>query len=121
MNIDILVDEINLKAELNDSPTAKKIADALPFEGRGNKWGEEIYLEIPVESDLSDDAVQDVEVGTLAYWPPGKALCLFFGPTPVSRDDRPRAYSPVNIVGRIIGDAEILKKADDGAMVKIQN
>jgi len=83
---------VTMEAELNDSPTARQIEEALPIEGRANTWGDEIYFEIPVVAAQASDARAQVEVGELGYWPVGRAFCIFFGPTPVSTDDRPRAY-----------------------------
>ena len=117
--ITISVEELELSAELNDSPTAKKILEALPIEGDGNVWGEEIYFSIPVTAKMEADAREEVDVGTLAYWPSGSAFCIFFGPTPVSTGERPRAYSPVNIVGRVLDDATLLRALADGTPVKI--
>ncbi len=119
MKISIKVDDIALTAELNDTPTARAIAGGLPIEGNANVWGDEIYFEIPIALPLADDAVKEVDVGTLAYWPTGSALCIFFGPTPVSTGEKPRAYSPVNVFGKIIGDATILKKVAGGTPVNV--
>jgi len=123
MALDIIINEqdIQLTAELNDTQTARIIAEALPLEGRVNVWGEEIYFSIPVQIDLAPDAVTEVPVGTLAYWPTGRALCIFFGPTPVSVNNQPRAYSPVNVFGRIKGDATVLKQVSDGAIIRIRS
>ena len=119
MKIQIDIDAIRLTAELNDTPTAEKIAAALPFEGHANRWGDEIYFEIPVDIGLENNAVAEVPVGTLAYWPTGRALCIFFGPTPVSTSEQPRAYSPVNVFGRIIEAASLLTEVEDGALIKV--
>ena len=108
------------RTELNNSPTAKKLWDALPIDGSANIWGEEIYFEIPVSAQQEADARQDVYVGTIAYWPVGSAFCIFFGPTPVSRGDQPRAYSPVNILGKIEGDLSGFKGVRQGAAVKMR-
>ena len=102
--------EISLEAELNDSETAARIYAALPLEGTANLWGDEIYFEIPLEIEAEPDAREEVEAGDLAYWPAGRAFCIFFGPTPVSTDSRPRAYSPVNVFGRVIGDPSRLSR-----------
>ncbi|MGQ9500938.1 MAG: cyclophilin-like fold protein [Anaerolineae bacterium] len=115
--ITITAGNVSLPAELNDSPTAQLIWDALPIEGRANRWGDEIYFEIPVKTGQEPDAREEVAVGELGYWPVGHAFCIFFGPTPVSTDDRPRAYSPVNIVGRVIGDATLFRSVKSGAKV----
>ncbi len=115
----ISVGAITLPAELNTSPTAARIFEALPLEGTAQRWGEEIYFEIPVVADLEQGARADVEVGTLGYWPTGRALCIFFGPTPASTDDRPRAYSPVTIVGRVCGDAAVLSGVREGSRIRV--
>jgi len=117
--ISITAGEVMLSAELNDSDTAARIAAALPIQATVNRWGDEIYFEIPVSAAAQADARQDVEVGELAYWPPGKALCLFFGPTPVSRGLQPRAASPVNVVGKLQGDPSPLRGVQDGDPVLI--
>ena len=110
---------VSLTAELNDSPTAQQIWQALPIEGKANRWGDEIYFEIPVKADQEPDAREQVEVGELGYWPVGHAFCIFFGPTPVSTDERPRAYSPVNILGRVTGDATQFRAVKEGTRVRI--
>ena len=117
--ISISIGKIALEAELLDTPTASRILDALPIEGSANVWGDEIYFDIPLSLGLEADARADVAVGDLAYWPAGPAFCIFFGPTPVSTDERPRAYSPVNIFGRVLGDAGRLKGTPNGAAVKV--
>lgn len=119
MQVEIAIDEIRLTAHLNDTSTAQTIISALPLEGRANVWGEEIYFTIPVDLELESNAVAEVPVGALAYWPTGNALCMFFGPTPVSVDEKPRAYSPVNVFGQVEGDATVLKRVADGAVVRI--
>jgi hypothetical protein len=108
--ITIHAGEIEVQAELNDSETAAAIHQILPVEGTANLWGEEIYFEIDLELEPEADASEAVEAGDLAYWPEGRAFCIFFGPTPVSTDSRPRAYSPVNVFGRITGDASRLNR-----------
>jgi hypothetical protein len=119
MNITISAGEVSLPAELNDTPTAQQIAAALPIEGRANVWGDEIYFEIPVIAEQEPDARAEVEVGELGYWPVGHAFCIFFGPTPASIDERPRAYSPVNILGRVLGDATQFRGVQNGTPVRI--
>ena len=117
--ITIIAGSVEMRAELNDGPTALKVWNALPIEGRANTWGDEIYFEIPVVVGQEPDARAQVEVGELGYWPVGRAFCIFFGPTPVSTDDRPRAYSPVNILGRVSGDAARFRTVRNGARVLI--
>jgi len=111
---------VTAKAVLNDSPTARKIWDALPIEGRGNTWGDEIYFGIAVDAKPEKDAREIVAVGELGYWPPGTAFCIFFGRTPASTDDRPRAASAVNIIGTIQGDATAFKAVASGTKVRLE-
>ena len=118
--ITIQAGDLSLNAELNDQPTAVKVWEALPIEGKANRWGDEIYFEIPVIASQEPDAREEVEVGELGYWPVGRAFCIFFGPTPVSRGDQPRAYSPVNLLGRVSGDATLFRKIKSGEKVVIE-
>lgn len=115
----ISIENISLSAQLNDSPTAQKIYSALPIEGIVNTWGDEIYFDIPVNIDQKLNARTDVKVGTLGYWPIGKAFCIFFGPTPASTDKNPGAYSPVNVFGEVMGDIKQLRDVKDGAKVRV--
>lgn len=108
-----------MEAELNESQTAQQIWDALPIEASGNVWGDEIYFSIPVEAE-TDNAQAVVELGELAYWPPGTAFCIFFGPTPMSRGAEIRPASPVNVVGKLIGEPTAFKQVSDGTVVKIE-
>ena len=115
----IIAGDITVDAELNDSETASQIFDLLPLEGRASVWGEEIYFDIPLQLAAEDDARSEVEVGELGYWPAGPAFCIFFGPTPMSTGQKPRAYSPVNVFGRVIGDAKQLVAVPNGAPVRV--
>lgn len=101
-----------IKAKLlNDKnpETCKAIWDNLPFELNLSRWGEELYGEIPVSIDKENSQV-DCEVGDIGYWPDGKGFCIFFGPTPVSKNDKPKAASPVNIFAKMEGDAKIFNQ-----------
>ncbi len=117
--IDITTGDISITAKLNDSPTAVSIWEALPVEGRVNRWGEEIYFKIPVSAEQEKDARAEVNVGELGYWPVGEAFCIFFGPTPMSGGDKPVAASPVNIVGEVEGDSTVLTVVPDGAAIRL--
>jgi len=110
MKIKMTIGIFAFEAELNDTPTAKKIAQALPIRNVFNTWGDEIYFEIPVNALLDESAREEVDLGDLGYWPAGKAFCIFFGPTPMSRSDKIIPASAVNIIGKITGDASQLKK-----------
>jgi hypothetical protein len=114
----ISVGQVSARAELNDSPCAQAVQAALPLTAAVNTWGEEVYFETPVECPLAKDARVDMEVGELGYWPPGRAVCIFFGRTPASgKDGRPRAASKVNPMGRVIGDATVFRAARDGERI----
>jgi hypothetical protein len=109
MNITIQIGTLSLEAELNDTPTARKVAEALPIRASFQTWGDEIYFPIPVEANLDDSAREVVHIGDLGYWPPGRAFCIFFGQTPVSKSGEIRPASAVNLIGRVLGDARRLK------------
>ncbi len=106
--IHITVGEITLDAELNDSNTAAQILDVLPLTCSFNTWGDEIYFAIPVDAD-PEDPQETVALNDLGYWPPGQAFCIFYGQTPASVGDEIRPASPVNPIGRVLGDATVLK------------
>lgn len=118
--IRITAGKVSAEAILNDSPTAATIWEALPIEARGNTWGDEIYFSIPVAAKQEKDARDLVAVGELGYWPPGTAFCIFFGRTPASTDDRPRAASAVNIIGKVQGDATVFKAVSSGSRVRLE-
>ncbi len=117
--ITIKIEDISVEAEVYDTPTGEAILAALPLESRANVWGQEIYFDVPVKLESEPDARQVVDVGDLGYWPMGPAFCIFFGPTPVSQGIEPRAYSPVNVFGKVKGDATVLTQVADGALVKV--
>jgi hypothetical protein len=104
---------------LGDTEAARVFWDALPISGHGNRWGDEIYFDIPVE--LPEQAPRAlVDRGDIAFWGPGSALCIFFGPTPVSGPGEVRAASPVTVFGRVEGDAHVFTRVPDGAKVVIE-
>ena len=111
---------VTVTAELNDSPTARLLWEALPIDGKANRWGDEIYFSIPVDADEEPDARAAVEVGEIAFWPPGNAFCIFWGPTPASRGSQPMAASPVNLLGKIDGDATQFGRVSSGARVRLE-
>ena len=111
---------VTMEAELNDSTTASMVWDALPLTGQANTWGDEIYFRIPVDVDEGPDAREEVEVGELGYWPTGSAFCIFFGPTPASTGGEPRAASPVNPLGHVLGEPDAFKAVPPGATVMLE-
>jgi hypothetical protein len=117
--IKITVGKLELEAWLNDTKTAAKVFEALPITSTVNTWGDEIYFTIPVDTG-PEDAKELVSLGDIAYWPPGKAMCIFFGKTPISRGDEIRPASPVNIIGKVEGDLKLLKKVKEGEEITIR-
>ena len=116
--ISIKAGDVQLTASLGDTATAQAIWDALPISAKGNTWGDEIYFSIPVQ--MGEESGQEVvSLGDIAYWPPGKAFCMFFGSTPVSRGDEIRPASAVNVVGAMEGDVNALKQVPNGAEVTL--
>lgn len=120
IKIRIAIGNVSLYGVLSDTHCANAIADILPIETEPNEWGDEFYFEIPVNFPLDDTATRKVKVGDIGYWPPGRALAIFFGPTPMSKGSEPVPASDVNIVGRIAGDAALLRKAKGAARIRIE-
>ena len=78
-----------------------------------------IKFDILVTLDLEPEAKEIVAVGDLGFWPMGSAFCIFFGPTPVSQNHEPRAYSPVNVFGKILGDAQVFRQISSGSSIRV--
>ena len=110
---------VEVTAELVDTPTADAVWEALPFDAAASTWGDEIYFGIPVTAEQEPGSSAVVEIGAVAYWPPGSALCLFFGRTPASRGNEIRAASAVNVIGSIDGDPTVLKRVPDGERITV--
>lgn len=109
--IRITLGQLVVTARLNDSRTADLIVQALPFESKAQRWGDEVYFDAPVHA-AEENPQAEVPSGTVAYWPPGHALCLFFGQTP---------YSPVNVVGQLDGDPTALAQVKEGTPVRMDS
>ena len=118
--IQITPGEVHLQAELTETETALALLSALPLTGSGNRWGQEIYFPVAVHQGVGPEAREEMEVGALAYWPPGQAFCIFFGSTPASHGEEPRAASPVNPVGKVLGDCSQLTDVPDGAPIRVE-
>jgi hypothetical protein len=110
---------VRLEVQLRDTPTAKALLDAAPFEGRAQTWGEEVYFETPVSARLEPDARQVVEPGTVCFWTQGDALALPFGRTPISVDEKPKLAAPCNVVGTM-KDYAALKAIKAGARIRVE-
>jgi hypothetical protein len=106
--INILTGQLDIKVQLNETKTAKELFEILPISSNVNTWGDEIYFSIPLKADI-ENGIEEVDIGTVAFWPPGSALCIFFGKTPASQGNKPQAASPVTIIGNIV-NTEIIKE-----------
>ncbi len=111
--------QVSLKGALNDSRTAREIRSRLPVSGTGSRWGDEVYFSTDIDLPPEDPA-EVVEAGDIGYWPPGRAICIFWGPTPASRGSEIRPASPVNVIGRVEGDPGLLAAVRDGDRVSIE-
>ncbi len=116
----ITAGSVSVEAELAQTPCAGAIAGALPITAAPNEWGDEFYFEVPVHVPLDETATRVVKIGDIGYWPPGDAIAIFFGPTPLSKGQEPVPASEVNIIGKIIGDATILKKAKGASSIRLE-
>tara|TARA_E500000331_G_C16653292_1_gene453782 strand:- start:120 stop:488 length:369 start_codon:yes stop_codon:yes gene_type:complete len=114
--IKIEFENIIIEADLNNSETANNIKKILPISNSVNIWGDEIYFPVDI-NDEEISAKETVELGDIGYWPPGNAFCLFFGLTPLSQGEEIRPASPINIIGKIRGEINILKKVKSGEKV----
>ena len=118
--IQITTQNITVEAELLDRPESDNFYSSLPLTGRVNTWGLEIYFSIDYSMELQEGASEIVNLGDIAYWPPGSAFCIFFGPTPASIGDEIRAASEVNLLGKIIGDPLVFKSVPSGTDITIE-
>jgi len=117
----IIMDGKEVTAELIDRnpKTAGAVWNALPIQSRINTWGDEIYFGTIVKID-EENAQEKVEIGDVAYWPEGGCICVFFGKTPASTNEKPKAYSPVNVFGKITGNISILKTVVPSSVVRVE-
>ncbi|UCH37152.1 MAG: hypothetical protein JSV76_05545 [Candidatus Bathyarchaeota archaeon] len=110
-----------IQADLSESKnpkTAKAVQLALPIEAKVATWGDELYFPIPVKAE-KENSQQVVALGDIAYWPPGNALCIFFGLTPASVGNEIRPASAVNVIGKVLENHEVFKRVNDGDLIKI--
>ena len=120
VEIKLTTPRIELTAELNDSPTSRLLLDILPWRSTANTWGDEVYFDAPVATELQADAQQVVEPGTLCYWVEGNSIAMPFGPTPISEGDECRLVTRVNIIGKILADPKLLAEIRQGDEIRIE-
>ena len=116
------LENIIIELDCTNSPkTCKDILDSLPFSVSAHLWGEEIYTDESPITQPEENAIALVELNDVAYWPSGKAVCLFFGPTPIGKKGEIKPYSPVNVVGKITNpDKTILSKINDEVKISFE-
>jgi len=117
--IKIKAGNVEVKGELKETSLAEKIFISLPFSSKANIWGDEIYFEIPVDEKVKN-GVKKVEKGDIAYWPDGKCMCLFFGPTPISHSGKIIPASEVEVFGKITEGIENLKEVSAGEEIVVE-
>lgn len=121
MEIQIQAGEVTIKALLKKTSLGEAIYEALPLKGEVNCWGDEIYFSVPVKrSILKGEGQVLMKIGDLAYWPTGQAFCIFFGPTPISREGEIQAASDVEVFGHLLEDSPCLKKVRDGETILVK-
>jgi uncharacterized protein len=114
------IGDVEISAELFDTPTADAIWAALPFEAKAQIWGQEVYFTTPASAPLEHDAKDVVEPGELAFWVDGNAIAIGFGPTPISEGNEIRLVEPTNIWGRALNDVKLLDGIRHGARIDVQ-
>lgn len=118
--IKIRVGSVTVEAELKQNQTAQGIYAALPVEAPVNVWGEEFYFKVPGVKDHREVATTQVKVGDVAYWGAGGVLAVFFGRTPMSMGPDPVPADRVNVIGRVVGDATVLRQAMGASTVRVE-
>ena len=105
---------------LDDTPTSRKLFEALPFASTANTWGEEVYFETPIQAELEAQPQVVVPQGTICFWVQGSSVALPFGPTPISVKGECRLVTAVNVLGKIDGDPKVLASMRNGQTVTVE-
>ena len=106
-------------ASLDDSDMSNEIWLSLPFSADINMLGSQIYFVMPLESKVKGET-KIFDAGDIAYWPEADALCIFFGPTPLSTDERPVAAFPMKKIGKINGDCSEMDASGDRMRITLE-
>jgi uncharacterized protein len=86
------------------------IVRKLPVEGRAALYKEEVYFETSLKMG-EEKGKPTVEQGTIAFWPMGSAICIFYG--------KSQPYSPVSILGKITSNLDLFKQVKSGTKIRI--
>jgi len=118
--IRITVGAVQVEAELKSTKTAQEVYAALPVEAPLNTWGEEFYFKLNGVKDYRETATNQVKIGDVAFWGAGQVLAIFFGRTPMSLGPDPVPADRVNVIGRITGDATMLRRAMEAPVIRVE-
>lgn len=106
-------------AELKDFSITEEIIRYLPLDSKVTKWGDEIYFKSDIDLKVSELTTIDVNAGDIAFCPEGKCICVFFGPTPLSLDDKPVLASPVIVIGKTTHNFDNLRMIQNGEPIRV--
>ena len=118
--IKIKIGKIEIQGNMNGCETSIKLLDLLPIIAKVNTWGHEIYFPVGLGKEVEPNSSDIVESGSLAYWPPGDAFCIFYGKTPASTSTEIRAASPVTLLGNVLGDETVFKAVSSGEEITLE-
>jgi uncharacterized protein len=118
--IKMMIGDVEICAELFDTPTADAIYEAAPFTSTVMTWGDEVYFSTPVSMPREPDARAVFEAGELAFWNDGDAIAIGYGPTPISHGDEIRLASPSNLWGRTPDDVTQLGSVPAGELITVE-
>jgi hypothetical protein len=118
--IRITVGGVQVEAELKSTKTAQEVYAALPVEAPVNTWGEEFYFKLTGVKDYRETATNQVKIGDVAFWGAGQVLAIFFGRTPMSLGPDPVPADRVNVIGRITGDATVLRRGMEASLIRVE-
>ena len=111
--------QVTVEVRGDKPPTVDALFEKLPFKSKAQTWGDEVYFSVPFHSQRESDSRMEMEVGEVAFWPDGDAVAIFFGPTPISDGPAPMAYSPCNVIGRVVGGTESLRQVRPGTPLEV--
>jgi len=118
--VKITIGKVVIGVELLDTPTARAIAANLPLGSKAKIWGDEVYFDTPVVTELEADARDIMQSGEISFWPEGQCIVLGFGPTPMSEGKEIKLAAKANIWGKALNNVKDLKAVKEGDFVFIE-